>query len=224
MTLRALAAFLLALLVAACTPDMEGQVEIHYFEFGFEPFRPITPDNIAEEHSRYGKVEVADPRLQEVMKLLDGAGSGSFYEGATRARIRDSSGTTIYIDNYCGIQRSILESELTDANLARVVELLWLMTAPRQSSGLPLWAEEATHAYIAQSRGWQRADYTLMMSKPESDAQAGLVIVEVEKVSYRDRFTPSFSAYQRVMAAHSQIFELHFDPETKELVREIRHQ
>ncbi|CAN0397564.1 unnamed protein product, partial [Ectocarpus sp. 13 AM-2016] len=103
---------------------MEGQVEIHYMGIGFETYLPITPENIDETHTRYGAVEGSDPRFQEVMRLIDGAGSGSFYKSTTRARIRDTSGTTIYLDNYGGIQRSFREVSLNETNLNRVADLL----------------------------------------------------------------------------------------------------
>lgn len=221
---RAVSVLLLSLLlISACAPRLEGQAEIHYFGFGLETLLPITPDNIVE-HSSYGKVEVTDPRFQEVMAVLDGAGSGTFYQGATRARIRDSGSTTIYLDNYGGIRTTFQERSLNAVALKRVAELLESMTSAQPFSSLPLWVEEAAHAHIAETKSWPRTEYSLTRRAPESDAAAKLVIVEVARISARDRVDPRFSAYRRVMAAHSESFELHFDAETNKLVREYRHQ
>lgn len=220
------AAFLSLLLVAACAPRLEGQAEIYYVGFGFEIFLPITPENIVE-HSSYGQVDVADPRFQEVVALLDAAEPGSFYEGTTRIRIRDSNGTTVYIDSGGGIRRASHERALGDAALKRVAELLESMisaTSARPASDLPAWAEEVAHIYVAETRGWPRADYSLARKPSDSGAIPERLIVAVAKVSYRDRVTPTFSAYRRVMAAHSNAFELHFDTHTKKLLRARWHQ
>src|SRR3546814_10701035 len=77
--------FLLVLLASACTPDLEGTVEIHALPIGLEIIYPITPVNIVEMNSCTGQAEATDPRIQEVMTLLDGAGPGSFYAATTRS-------------------------------------------------------------------------------------------------------------------------------------------
>lgn len=217
----------LLLLLSSCNPHLEGEAEIYFVGFGFETMFPITPENIVEESSRYGKVTVSDPRFQNLMALLDGAGAGSFYESATRVLIRDSNGTTICLDNYGGIGRPGQDRELDDATLERVETIILSLTAELAAlphSGLPLWAREATHAQIAATRNWARSDYSLMGRMPEPDATKALIVVEVVRISHRDRITPSLSAYRRAMAAHSESFELHFDGETKKLLRTLEYQ
>jgi hypothetical protein len=208
------------LLVSACAPRLEGQAEIHYVGLasGLEIFLPITPDNITEMNSSYARVEVSDPRFQEVMALIDAAGPGSFYAGTTRVRIRDSHGTTVYIDSEGGIRRTFQDRQLDDADLERIAGLLESMTAPRPYTGLPSWAEELAHTHISATRSWTRAEYSLSPGMPGPQAEERLVIVKVAKVSHRDLVTPTFSAYRRVMAAQSHSFELHFDAETRELI------
>jgi hypothetical protein len=216
-------ACILALSLSACEPRLEGEAEIHYVALApdLEILLPITPDTITEMNNSYGKVEVSDPRFQELMVLLDGAGPGSFYKGTTRVRIRDSQGTTIYIDSAGGVRRNVQESALDYAALERMAALLESMTSSRPYSALPTWAEEAAHSYVAKTQGWPRTDYSLSPGAPRPQAQDWLVIVKVAKVSYRDLVTPSVSAYRRVIAAHGQSFELHFDRRTEELVRQI---
>lgn len=222
---RALACFLVLLLVSACEPRLEGEAEIHYVGLasGFEILLPITPDNITEMNSSYGRVAVSDPRFQEVMALIGAAGPGSFYAGTTRARIRDSRGTTVYIDSGGGIRSTFQDRQLDDRDLERVAELLESMTTPQPYSGLPSWAEEGAHAHISATRGWTRAEYSLSPGMPGPQGEEWLVIVKVAKVSHRDLVTPTVSAYHRVMAAHGQAFELHFDRRTERLIRELHY-
>jgi hypothetical protein len=210
-----------ALLVSAYTPEMEDQVEIYYVGLGgnFEILLPVTPENIVEEHSHYGKVEAVDPRFQEVMALIDGAGAGSFYEGSTGAMLRDSNGTAIYFDRYGGIGKPGWDGALDEASLQRVADLLWSMTAPRQSASGPDWAIEAARAYVAETRGWAETDYRIEERVPDRDGQKGLVIL---RVLHPDDIAPTFADYNAVMTGNHKSFDLHFDAGTREFVGEER--
>lgn len=212
----------LVLLLSACEPSLEGEAEIHYVGLAsdFEILLPVTPDNITEMNSSSARVEVSDPRFQALMTLIDAAGPGSFYAGTTRVRIRDSHGTTIYIDSGGGIRRTLQDRQLDHAALERIAKLLESMTTPRPYSGLPSWAEEVAHARISATRGWTRTEYSLSPGMPGPQAEEWLVIVKVAKVSHRDLVTPTVPAYQRVTEAHDQSFELHFDRRTENLIRE----
>src|SRR3546814_17244118 len=124
--------FLLVLLASACTPDLEGTVEIHALPIGLEIIYPITPVNIVEMNSCTGQAEATDPRIQEVMTLLDGAGPGSFYAATTRVGMRETTGATLYIDNYGGVRRASQESALEEPALRRADQN---RRAPRRARG-----------------------------------------------------------------------------------------
>lgn len=212
----------LALLVSACSPDMEDQVEIYYFslENDFEILLPVTPENIIEMHGRYGKVEVTDQRFQSVMKLLNDAGSGSFYEGRTGAMLRDSNGMSIYIDRHGGVGKPGWDAELDEVSLERVAELLWSVTAPRQSATGPDWAIEAARAYLAETRGWSQTDYRIELRASDPGGGKRLVIL---KVLHPDDVAPTLADYNAVMTGKRKSFDLHFDAQTRKLIGERRY-
>ena len=209
--------FILVLLLAGCAPRLEGQVEIHYWPSDLSSFVPITPDNIVEMHRRYGLVAVSDPRFQALLAELDAAGPGSFYEGATRVRLRDSNGTSVYLDDGGGIRRSMQEQRLDQASLDRVAELLYSMTEPR-ISGAYRWAVDATHAYIASHEGWARTHYAIESATLVPKWRGPTVVV---KVRHNDDFALFDPRDADLKESGGKSFELHFDPTTKTLIRQL---
>lgn len=214
-------ALMLVLLVSACTSEMEGQAEVLYFKIGYETAFPITPKSIVDEHSGSALVEVSDPRFREVMRLIDGAGPGSFYESATRARIRDGKGTTIYLDNYGGIRQLARETSLSESDLERVADLLGSIALQQQFGGLPGWAIDATHAYIAENEGWPKSDYNLIYATSPIDYEAGRVVVRANHHDDRNVYDPETETLQ---AGGGKSFELHFNVLTRALMRTVRYQ
>jgi hypothetical protein len=214
-------AFLLALLlVAACAPRLEGQAEILYVGFNLEILLPITPDNIAEMNSTYGKVEVSDPRLQEVIALLDAARPGSFYAGTTRVRIRDSHGETVYIDSGGGVRGSTYERQLNDAALRRVAYLLNELTFPHVSAA-NYWPVEAAHLHIAEHEGWSRSDYFIVSAIITPKWDGPTIIVKVRHNEDITLFEPKDGV---LTAGGGKSFEIHYNAETREFLRELRYQ
>lgn len=223
---------LAALLASACTAEPEGRAEIHYFGIGYETLVPVTTDNIVEQHLLYGNVEVSDPRFQEMMGLIDGAGPGSFDRFYVRARIRDSNGVTLYIANDGGIQMPGREAALDETSLGRVAELLSLMTAPRQAkcsvgraveimkAGHRDWAIQAAHDHVKKTENWPRSDYNIRFygSSIRDDC---LLLLEVNHRDDANVYNPETGV---LTAGGGKSFRLYFDPNTRALVRTIGYQ
>lgn len=214
-----LALSLAAALLPGPASAAEGRFEINYIPFNFETFIAVTPENIAGASDKTVEVHPNDLRLKEVLAVIERAPAGPPLEEAmVRARIRYPDGRTAFIDQTGGLRFPDRDADLDERALDRLALLLASLTESRFIGRNFVWVAEAVHAHVAATEGWPRSAYRVVITKSRLDYEAGLVIANVY---HYDDSKPGRRMDEVPWIGSDESFVLHFDPLSRDLVRQM---
>ncbi len=217
-----LLAFALLLLNGTAVAAAEGRFEINYIPFDSETFIAVTPENIAGASGQTVEVHPSDLRLKEVLAVIERAPAGPpLDEMKVRARIRYPDGRTAFIDKTGGLRFPDRDADLDERALDRIALLLASLTESRFIGRNFVWVAEAVHAHVAATEGWPRSAYRVVITKPRFDYEARLVIANVY---HYDDSKPGSKMNEVPWVGSDKSFVLHFDPLTRDLVRQLWNQ
>ncbi len=128
----------------SAAPTSTMTAEIFYVGFGGDTYSPVTRDNIEDEHSRYGEVNIRNRVFERLMAILSQArtGRGCFNPKLVRLKIRTPDSIS-YVDEDGVIEgvsglRFLSESEKNSVQGLIEMALTDLRTRPLPPSRLPL--------------------------------------------------------------------------------------
>jgi hypothetical protein len=118
--------------------------EIFYVGFGGDTYSPITRENIEDEHTRYGNVNIKNPVFERLMTILSNArmGRGCFNPKRVRLKIRTLD-SIFFVDEEGAIEgvsglRFLSEPDKNSVQTLIEVALTDFRTRPLPPSRLPI--------------------------------------------------------------------------------------
>ena len=217
-----LLAFALLLLNGTAVAAAEGRFEINYIPFDSETFIAVTPENIAGASGQTVEVHPSDLRLKEVLAVIERAPAGLVDKGRPPIRIADAGAYLHLIQRRTGgLRFPDRDADLDERALDRIALLLASLTESRFIGRNFVWVAEAVHAHVAATEGWPRSAYRVVITKPRFDYEARLVIANVY---HYDDSKPGSKMNEVPWVGSDKSFVLHFDPLTRDLVRQLWNQ